>query len=156
MLLGGVGAGLGLRREMKTGLEVLAELCSALGVLAIEISELKAPLPELFFRLSQTGPPRLGEFFRENADAAARGELERGWINAADALPICAQAAQALKRLGLSLGKYDAERQTGEIRVVREALVSIYEEERRRFAEGSRIYPGIGACFGAMLAIMLL
>ena len=156
MLLGGAAAGLGLRRAQTERVRLLEELCAALAVMKSEIASLQTPLPELFSRLSHEGPPRLREFFAANAALAAEGRLSEGWTASAAALPAGERAYAALARLGLSLGRYDALRQCAELDTARESIAAAAETERTRLERRGRLLPGLGACLGAMLAILLL
>lgn len=156
MLLGGMAAGLSLRRAQRERLCLLEELGAALAVMKSEIASLQTPLPELFSRLSREGPPRLRAFFSVNAVLAAEGRLSEGWAASAGGLPAGERACAALARLGLSLGRYDALRQCAELDTARASIAAAAEDERARLERRGRLYPGLGACLGAMLAILLL
>ena len=156
VLLGGAAAGLVQNRAQAGRVRLLEELDAALGIMISEISTLQTPLPELFSRLSREGPPLLRGFFAENAVLAARGTLSDEWKDAVGRLAAGTEAESALLRLGLSLGRYDAVSQASALEMARVQISGAADRERVRLERQGRLLPGLGACLGAMAAILLI
>lgn len=150
-LLTAAGAllGRGLLDPARRRAALLRSLAAGLGRLADGLSLLR-PLPELLAALD--GRP----FFPALAEPCAAGELERAWHAAALALPLGAEEREALAELGSVLGRYGAERQIGEMELVRRRLDAAAAAEEEALKTRARPSVGLGAAAGAMLAIMLV
>lgn len=150
-LLTAAGAmlGRGLLDPARRRAALLRSLAAGLGRLADGLSLLR-PLPQILAGLA--GRP----FFPELAEPCAAGELERAWRAAALALPLGREEREALAELGSVLGRYAADRQTGELEHVRARLDAAAEAAEASLRNRSRPSVGLGAAAGAMLAVLLV
>ena len=129
--------------------DCLRSLCTALGQAEGELTSLCTPLPELFARLDDC------PMFRLVSAAFGTEPLDRLWRRAAAEMPISREEQETLASLGGVLGRCDAERQAGEIRLVRQRLTEYAAAVEREIALRGRRFPGLGAAAGAILAVML-
>ena len=155
LVLGGAAAGWSRRGELKSRQRLLAELLAALGILREEIRQLARPLPAVFEELAADCAPPLGEFFAILARDTGTVPLSQLWREAVARLPLEGECARLLESLGGCLGRYDAESQAAEIDLLRLRLEKLLEEQRRECEGKGRLYPGLGASLGAMLAVIL-
>jgi len=151
-LLAASGAllGYGRFREQKRQKQSLELLCSSLGRMAGELTELNTPLPELFEKLEEC------PFFLLLSAGFGGEPLEQLWRRAAGVQLLPQRDRALLASLGAVIGKYEAERQTAEISLVRQQLSEHARELEREMEQRGRHYAGLGAALGAMLAVMLL
>lgn len=158
LLLVAAGTAVGYERSLsaKKRAAVLADLVTVLGIMRDEIEILSSPLPALFSRLAAAGPKSLQSFFEGLCGAVLEDGLQSAWDKQAAALDIGQEAKNILCSMGTSLGRYGAEQQGCEIELVRKRLLQLLEEARCERSRCAKLYPGLGASLGAMLAIILL
>ena len=78
------------------------------------------------------------------------------WQEGLTLLPLEEHTRQNLLQLGPVLGRYDVQSQSAAIALARTHLEQLLEEKRRENTRQARLLPGLGACFGAMLAVILM
>lgn len=144
----------------KKEVRALYSLIGALEYIRSELSYRMTPLPDLFYKVSEVTDGCVGKIFRELS-----GEMERQISpNAACCMEVLlqrrrdipAQAVQALKELGRSLGKFDLEGQVRELSAVRERCVRQLEKLSDQKEDRIRQYQTLGLCAGAALSILLI
>ena len=134
-----------LRRQQRC----LEQLCSALGRMETELTELCTPLPGLLEKLEDC------RFFLLVSAGFGGEPLESLWRRAAEAQPIPPRDRETLGRLGTVVGRYEAGRQAGEIALARRRLSESAAELAREIRERGKHFAGLGAALGAMLAVIL-
>ena len=137
------------KREKCREKDALEQLCTALGLLAAELSALRTPMPQAFEKLEDC------PFFLLVSAGFGGEALESLWRRAAELQPIPEEARRSLAGLGAVVGRYDAERQSAELLLVRERLAGCADALGREIEQRGRHYPGLGAALGGMLAAML-
>ena len=155
LLLVCCGAIWGLKqlRDTVAAIESLDALDGALSAMEAEINLCLRPLPDIFSRLSSG---KLGEIFREmaeNCDIMSAGEA---WGIGIEAIELPREAHKGLERLSGVLGLYDAQRQSREIRSVRDALRGIRSGLLREKETKKHHYPLLGACFAGIVAMIII
>lgn len=139
--------------------EAYAELISALTLMKGEICSRASSMDEVF-RLLNTGKSCCtSAFFSQLSSAMSEiGDvsLKAIWQKAADTLCISPYGVQAVKALGNVLGRYDAQAQAAAIDRCILALLSEQDALRDKLNENKRMYIGIGAASGLMLALLLI
>ena len=151
-LLVAAGALFGYDRTaaLKRRLALLRELDAGLGLLADELTALRAPLPTIFAR------ERDRPFFSLLHAGFGTEPTERLWRRAAETLDLDVADRAALKSLADVVGRYEAERQANEIGRVRRRLeASAAALEAELHSGRARTFVGLGASFGAILAVLL-
>ena len=150
-LLALAGALLGHERkdELRCRQRCLEQLSAALGRMECELVELCTPAPRLFEKLKDC------PFFLLVSVGFGGEPLERLWCRAAEVQPIPERDRQTLKELGATVGKYDAQRQAGEIALARRKLDESAAAIGREISERGRHYTSLGAAMGAILAVIL-
>ena len=156
LVVSGCAAGVGCVSAVNTQLRLMDDLSSALGIIKNEICCLQAPLPDVFLSLHEHGPVLTREFFGFLKTESELSGVRAAWEKGVHCLDIGVEAKLCLERLGLSLGRYDADRQSQEIDAVRLTLSGFADELRRERDRRVRMYPGLGASAGALVAVMLL
>jgi stage III sporulation protein AB len=136
-------------------------LLEALDAMREELTERRAPLPELLERLAGHQRQPAAEFFAAAAMSMTRRELpfSTAWEMALrETEPLCLlpEERQALENLGRQLGRSGADRQTEAILATEKKLALFLELEEREHMKKSRLRAVLGAGAGAMLAILLL
>ena len=136
-------------------------LIAVLGIMKSEISSRSAPMDEII-ELISCGQVRYIEPFTEHLKQGLThlGEISFGsiWDGAvAEGLRgISPRSVLALKSLGSTLGRYEASEQSAAI----ERCITVISTEQSQLQSGlcanKRMYIGIGAASGLMLAIMLV
>lgn len=134
----------------------LAELNAALGTMADELRMLSRPMGEIFSGLSCRGAPELRDFFARLAAETGQRPLSELWQEGLNSLPLEDGARQSLSELGAVLGRYDAQSQAAAIALARSRLEELLREQRRENTRRTRLLPGLGACLGAMAAVILM
>ena len=133
----------------KRRLALLRELDAGLGVLADELTALRAPLPQIFMRT------RDRPFFDLLYAGFGTQPTERLWRRAAETLDIADEDRAALASLADVAGRYEAERQAAEISRVRRRLETSAAALETELQGRARTFVGLGASFGAILAVLL-
>ena len=149
LVAAGAMLGHGKLAEMERRARCLRELCAALGRMEGEIDALQSPLRDVFSRLTDC------MFFRLVSAGFGAEPLEKLWRRAAETLPLSEAERETLGNLGGVLGRCDAQRQAGEIGLVRRRLAESADALEREIAARGRRFAGLGAAFGAMLAAVL-
>lgn len=139
--------------------EAYAELISALTLMKSEICSRSSSMDEVF-RLLNTGKNGCTSafFYQLSSKMPEIGDvsLKTIWQRAADTLCISQDGVQAVKALGNVLGRYDAQAQAAAIDRCMLTLLSEQDALRERLNENKRMYVGIGAASGLMLALLLI
>ena len=161
VLAAATGLGAALVREKKRALALTESWVSALERMALEIRETHVPLPGMLEKLAGEGPGPLREFFRELLAELNRTrweELDRPWREGLGALrpALLPEALALLEGLGDCLGKYEAEKQAGALRLAASRLEALGQEQRRELASSGRVILAVGASVGVMAVILLL
>ena len=159
--LSGWALGRERRARLYAAADALSAVCTALGLLRSEITERRAPLPEIARRLCKEGPlPCRGWFaaLSEGLDAPGEARFSALWERAlrAGRLPLGAEETAALCRLGLSLGRYDAPEQAEAI----DGCLAVLTRAQRRASDAARekgkLCTGLGLAGGLLIAVLLL
>lgn len=146
---------LGIRsaEELRRREKLVRELCLFLERLRCELEELRSPLPELFASLGE-GDGTLAPLWRVLSEGLFRGEsFGPLWTGVMEALP--RREGEILARLGSVLGRYGVSELIPVLDRCRRELELSLEEASRRRRELSRVYIGLGAAGGMMLAVLL-
>ena len=77
------------------------------------------------------------------------------WTEAVRELLPDREAGEILLPLAAVLGRYDSARQSAEIALTRSRLERLRQSLQQEQANRGRLYPGLGACLGGMLAVIL-
>ena len=141
--------GCGRACALKRRLALLRELDAGLGLLAEELTALRAPLPQIFAR------ERDRPFFSLLYAGFGMEPTERLWRRAAEALDIGEADRAAIASLADVAGRYEAERQAAEIGRVRRRLETSAAALETELQGRARTFVGLGASFGAILAVLL-
>ena len=138
-----------------------AALISMLEIAKGEICTRRAPMDEVFTVLEEGAAKQVKPFVSAAAaQLAALGEhsFAEIWCGCADKYlqQLSPASLAAVKSLGGSLGRYDAEMQCAAI----ERCMAVLSQEQQIFSsnlsENKRMYIGIGSGTGLIIAIMLL
>ena len=138
-----------------------AALISMLEIAKGEICTRRAPMDEVFTVLEEGAAKQVRPFVSAAAaQLAALGEhsFAEIWCGCADKYlqQLSPASLAAVKSLGGSLGRYDAEMQCAAI----ERCMAVLSQEQQIFSsnlsENKRMYIGIGSGTGLIIAIMLL
>lgn len=155
LVCGGTMLGAGRCNDLKRRLKLIEGLDRSLALMKSEICEMLSPLPDVFGELAQSGPPAVRGFFSEMI-VGERDGLADAWAQAVSRLDLSKSDRERLAALARILGRFDADVQREEIQRLRESLGISAGELRREINSKGRSYAGLGACFGAMLALILL
>ena len=155
LVLGGALCGWQQLERRRRKERLLGELRAALERMADEIRQLSRPMGEIFALLAQNSPT-LHVFFHSLARDTGQQPLGKLWQEALGTLPLAEAARENLAVLGNVLGRYDAESQARHIALVCRRLEQQREELSRDNAVKCRLFPGLGACLGGMLAVILM
>ena len=150
LALAGALLGYGKHTELRRQKQCLEQLCVALGRMESELTALRTPMPQILARLENC------RFFLLVSAGFGAEPLERLWSRAAQAQPIPVQDRNTLGELSNVIGRYDAQRQAGEIALVRQRLTESAKRIQQEMQQRSSRYAGLGAALGAMLAVLLL
>lgn len=148
--------GLSKTMELKREIRLIAAFDEALDYIGGEIEFLCRPIPELFEELALRGPAALRTFFAGVAEGLFMRPFPELWRERLEALELDGDTLSVLCRLGDYLGRYEAAKQAAEISAARAGLDRIRRRLLARRDKFAAVWPGLGACFGAMLAIILL
>ena len=126
-----------------------------LALMEFELARFRTPLPELFTALGERLEEPAGFFCRALGAGLWAGQpFPALWARAA--AEIGGPEGESLAPLGRVLGRYGAEEQTAALASCRGELEEYGELLRRLARERSRLYIGVGAAGGVMLAVLLL
>ena len=137
------------QRELRTQKKELEQLSAALGRMAAELTELKTPLPQLFGKLEAC------PFFLLVSAGFGGEALESLWQRAAQVQNIPKKDREALAGLGAVVGRYEAQRQAGELELVRRQMTESAGTLEQEIRARGKHYAGLGAALGGMLAVLL-
>ena len=155
LVLGGALCGWQQLERRRRRERLLQELRAALERMADEIRLLSRPMGEIFALLAQSCPA-LQFFFHTLARDTGQQPLDELWQKALETLPLGEAPRESLAALGNVLGRYDAESQARHIALTCRRLEQQREELSRDNAHKCRLFPGLGACLGGMLAVILM
>lgn len=155
MIVGGALCGWQQLERRRRKERLLGELRAALERMADEIRQLSRPMGEIFALLGQDSPSLRG-FFHKLARDIGQQPLCGLWQEALGMLPLEKTTRQDLVQLGNVLGRYDAESQARHIALTCRRLEQQREELSRDNTHKCRLFPGLGACLGGMLAVILM
>lgn len=152
LALAGLMAGLGEMGRLRARLSLMEDMDAALGLMAAEIEFHARPLAEIFQLLARQGPVGTREFFRlltENGDG-----LQEMWSGAVSRF--FRDDGELLAGLGAVLGRFEGDRQAGEIGLVRQSIRDRAERIRKEIGEKAKNYPALGLCAGAVAGILVI
>ena len=150
-LMAGLLAAAGQREAARRG----AALCRMLELMEFELTRFRTPLAELFDSLGARSEEPVSGLCGAVISAMERGEtLSDAWDRGLSALS--RRERERLAPLGRVLGRYGAEEQAAAVRDCRRSLEDQTAQLRTELRERSRIYIGLGAAGGVMLAVLLL
>ncbi len=154
-LLVACGGALGLGRLHAAGgrIALLNMLDRALSMIEAEISLCSRPLPDVFEQLRRETDCELFAALSESCAYLSAGDAWRLW---AEGLELPPEGKVVIGSLGEVLGRYDASRQSGEIRAVRERLKGMQENLQREKETKQRHYPVLGACLAGIAAMLMI
>ena len=157
-LLAAAGFGLGLGRlgTARRSIALLKDIDAALGRLGAEIALLRRPVPEVFMSLAESGPKLTLGFFAFLGAECECSPLQETWGRAVGLLGLRQEERRMLEGLGGVLGRYEAERQSAEVELVRSQLRASAEKLERELEGALRTYPALGLCAGAIAALLLI
>lgn len=150
-LLTAAGALFGYERAaaLKRRLILLRELDAGLGIMADELTALRAPLPRIFETL------RDRPFFSLLHAGFGAEPTEALWRRAAEALELNREEIEILSALAPVIGRYDAEQQAAELALARGRLAERTSAVEAELNGRARSFAGLGAACGAILAVVL-
>lgn len=141
----------GLRRAE----ERCGGLCRLLELLRCELTRFCTPLPELFETAAAALDGAAGTAARSVAESLRRGErFAAAWTAATAALP--GPEGDILRPLGSVLGRYGAAEQAAALENARMRMEALRDERRRARREKGRLYVGLSAGAGLLLAVCLI
>ncbi len=138
-----------------------AVIISMLEVAKSEICTRRAPMDEVLRVLSDGAAKPIKPFLSalsERLCTLGEHSFAEIWRDCADKylLSLPTSSLAAVKSLGASLGRYDAEMQLAAIQRCMTVLMQEQETFRARLNANKRMYIGIGSGTGLIIAIMLL
>ena len=136
--------------------KLLGDLSAALEIMGDELRVLRRPLPEIFSLLASRGPEELRAFFALLSSPEGDVPFRQRWQQALHQLPIRAQERAVLEELGSVLGRYDCESQLAALSLACRRLESAARQLHSENLRRTRLWPGMGACAGAMLSVILM
>ena len=131
------------RRELER-VELLLDL---LGEMESEIVQLETPLPLLLRRMEQAG------LTHPDYAPLPTGDFTERWTHFASSLPVSTEVRELISALGLSLCR--SHRPEKVFAPVRQKLERCRAELESCCRDRKRLAPALGACGGALLALML-
>jgi stage III sporulation protein AB len=153
--LAGLLMGQMARRGLRERAERRQSLCQMLDMLALELGRFQRPLPALFQGLGErlTGPAgplcaQIGEALSKGTVFPAAWELLLGALEARE--------REILAPLGQVLGQYGAQEQLDLAAQCREEMAQALVQAQGELGQRGRIYMGLSAVGGLMLAILLM
>lgn len=151
--------GLGKAQKLKARAQGLADLGSGLGMLKSEVCQRHAPISEIAETLSASAPGAAGQLFASlNAflPLLDTQEFSLIWSGAVRTLGLGSDETFALERLGLCLGRYEAQTQGIEIDACLQRLLQLEARANAQYAGSSRLYTGLGVTLGLITAVLIL
>lgn len=148
-------------RELKASLQSLKEIISLLELIRNEICTRRTPLKQLF-SCSNLPDYRYINAFLSGLEAGLPSlgskSFAQIWCdNAEKTLQMLSKSSrQALKDLGSSIGKYDAELQASSIDRCISELSGEYEKLNEGLKNNEKMYIGLGTGIGLIFAIILV
>jgi stage III sporulation protein AB len=156
-----VFVGAGAVREKRTRIRTLRELCCALEIMQGELSLRESSLPELCRTLSTHGTGKAKRLFTALLELLPfLGECS--FSSLWDKAVLCcwndlnASERDAMRSLGLVLGRYDTQTQLRQLQACTALLKKSLFEEEQRFPAERKLWLGLSASAGAMIAVLLL
>ncbi len=155
LISGGLMLGLRQRAQIRSELRLIMDMDSALGFISAEIDGLRRPLPEIFEVLSFEGPESMREMFSVLSHALECESLPTLWRRELDKLGLSQELCRTVSRLGGILGRCEASVQIAETELCRKRLEELHSRiENEKYSRAGN-WPKLGACLGAMLAVIL-
>ncbi len=154
-------AGAGIVQEKRTRIQTLRELCAALEIMQGELSLKDSSLPELCRTLSIHGTGKAKLLFTallELLPLLGECSFSALW----DRAVLCckndlnASEREALRSLGLVLGRYDTQTQIRQLRACAALLNHSMVAGEQRFPAERKLLLGLSASAGMMIATLLL
>lgn len=147
--------------ELKVSIQSLREIISLLELMRNEICTRRTPLKQLFSCSNMPNYRFINGFIRGlEAELPSLGSKSFAQIwcdNAEKTLQMLRKSSrQALKDLGSSIGKYDAELQASSIDRCISELSGEYEKLNEGFKNNEKMYIGLGTGIGLIFAIILV
>ena len=128
-------------------------------MLQSEICRRRAPIAEVAETLSETAPGAAGRLFanlRALLPMMDTLDFRLLWKRSVAALGLESDEVYALERLGLCLGRYEAEAQSSEIEACIRRISALETRAGERAASGGRLYTGLGVTLGLMTAVLIV
>jgi stage III sporulation protein AB len=153
-------AGVGIVHEKRTRIRTLRELCAALEIMQGELSVRESPLPELCQMLSIHGSGKAKILFTallEMLPLLGECSFSVLW----DKAILCckndlnASEREAVRSLGLVLGRYDTLTQIRQLQSCARLLNQNMAADEQRFPADRKLLLGLGASAGVMMAVLL-
>ena len=148
-------------REIKASAWALKEILSFLELMRNEICTRRTPLKQILICANLPEYRCIGGFVccvEEKLDCLGGKSFAKIWCESVDEkLKLIGEnERQALKNLGSSLGKYDAELQAASIDRCISELTGKYEVLSAGLKSNEKMYIGLGTGIGLILAIILV
>jgi stage III sporulation protein AB len=159
-ILAGCG-GFGIRMAAMHRREVSAmhQIVNVIDGMLCELEYSMIPLPELCRKASEFASGAVHSFFSSLAAVLDEQLSPDVWLRTESALKatrgVPPQAAEELRVLGRTLGRFDLQGQLTALRQCRQACINRIEQKEYRQSERLRSYQTLGFCAGAGLAILL-
>ena len=161
IIFGCTAAGIKKARSLSELDRTYSELISALSLIKSEISSRASPLDEVLHTVAGTADGAVGRFVicvRDDFPNLGEEPFCCIWSKAAESCldGLSERALTAVKALGSSLGKYDGSMQCASLDRCISELSSEQKALREMLSANRRMYVGIGAASGLIIAIVLI
>lgn len=156
LVLCGAAVGFGRVRDMRAQLALLRAMDASLALMAGEIELCARPLPEIFGILALRGARETRSFFARLEQKCTVVPAGEAWEQCCAELGLPEGGKRALLSLSAVLGAYDAQRQGGEIALVRSGLKAEEECLLEALRSKGRGCPALGACLAGIAALMII
>ena len=140
----------------------LADFIPVLGIMRAEICTRLTPLPELMEQLSTSAPSSCREFFAglyKGIERLSEICFSQVWTDGVKSLRktvLADEELEIINSLGASLGRYDSQEQKASIDAVIARLSVLAEEARAQCIVQGKLWTGLGAAMGIILAIAIV
>lgn len=154
--------GLSKSAALRARVRNLNAIVAALELMRGEVCVKKASLPEIAEALAETGPKETREFFARLGRSMKRlGEktFSEIWMETVESsveLGLQEEEVTTLDLLGLSLGRYDVTEQGGAITGCAERMRGYAVKAAEESSREGRLWTGLGAAGGLIIAILLI
>ena len=148
-------------RDLKAALQALREMISLLELMRNEICTRRTPIKQIFSCSNLSDYRYMNSFISsletELSSLGSKSFTQIWCENAEKTLQMLSKSSkQALKALGSSIGKYDAELQAASIDRCINELSSEYEKLNAGLRDNEKMYIGLGTGIGLIAAIILV